>query len=279
MDLNLGGQCEHSFFQKVLTAYIKVFSIWGDIIGFTEVFWKQQVAYISNLAEQRWYHAIAYPAFEMTSQSEEWEHLYNILLSREYINPNNICIDNFRHPRPDFHKLVTFLEKIPLWKKWSLNGTFWYPTEEANSDSVRNAHKRLLDGVLDGAFMTATLENGISITHGHTHGIWLANYLDKQNPNKPHVLLLDANKHPSYYPQNAPVFSHNYQSLIPINKDTRTYMHAKWWFWENIGKQVSLTHPDIAFGNKLVTSTSYKVFETLSDHHWIQISIKENWKS
>jgi hypothetical protein len=56
-------------------------------------------------------------------------------------------------------------------KKWSLNGTFWYPTEEANSDSVRNAHKRLLDGVLDGAFMTATLENGISITHGHTHGI------------------------------------------------------------------------------------------------------------
>lgn len=261
---------------KIQQAVNPIFSIWGDVLGFTEVFWKQQVAYISNLAEQKGYHVIAYPAFEMTSQSEDWEHLYNLIASREKIDPNTLSISSFQHPRPDFHKLVSFLEKIPLWKKWSLNGSFWYPND--NPHSVQKAHNRLLTGVLDWAIASFKLSNGIEITHGHTHGIWLNQYLDSIVSENPHILLLDANKHPSFFIRETPIFSRNYRSLIPINKETQTYMHARGWFWENIWKKVTLTHPDVAYGNELIEQTTYKIFETLSDHHGISINIKANWK-
>lgn len=240
----------------------------SDIVSFSEIFGIKQRDYIKNKLEKLGYTVHFTDAFEMWSQSVEWEHLYNMVWVKEdKLWKPEVKHHEFRNKRklewiafamnylfPVFpyspsngnaKKVVThFAEKV--WDTLVRKSKESWLKESAEIQQAKKIYNRLANGILDGAISILKFED-FTLATGHVHDfnkdvVWA---IDTTITEKPYMLLGDMNvKKWEKVLTHPPFATPDWESII--DSETRTFgFRPGWGIWNRIAMELSHFQPDI----------------------------------
>ncbi len=240
----------------------------SDVVSFSEVFGTRQRDYIKNKLEWLGYTVEYTNAFEMWSQSVEWEHLYNVIGYKQgKLWTPTVEHYEFRNKRKLEGVIFAMNYLFPVlpyspnsWNTWKvlshigtrikdiLSGATsreeWVQSPEITQ--AKNIHNRLVNGILDGAISTFEFDE-FTLTTWHVHKfnnevIWK---IKASISGKPYMLLWDMNvKKWKEVLTHPPFATPNWESAL--DSETRTFgFRPGNGIWHRIAMKLSHFQPDV----------------------------------
>lgn len=252
----------NSDISKIVTP---VLDMWWDVLGFSEVYWTKQLNELINLLEQRWYKVFYSDAFEMWSQFEEKEHLYNVI----WIKHNSLT--NVKISKTQ----VVQQRKLP-WVLFSLLHLLSWWREESKTfcekiDDAKKVYNRLAAWILDWVIKDFQVWDEFVLSHLHVHADnpYLAEFFKWHTyENIPHLMYGDFNIWNLDEFILKPPFNWIWYKRF-LNEEAKTYSFAKW-----MDKLPLFKTPDNVIWNPLIKHVSTQTFSSLSDHDWLITKFK-----
>jgi len=268
----------------------------SDVVSFSEVFGTRQRDYIKNKLEWLGYTVEYTNAFEMWSQSVEWEHLYNVIwYKQEKLWTPNVKHHEFRNKRKlegivfAMNYLFPVLPYSPnSWNTWKVMSHMsekvkkilsWNSAEEGSQKSpeieqAKNIYNRLANGILDGAISTFEFDE-FTLATGHVHQfndevIWK---IQESISDKPYMLLWDMNVKKWKEVLTHPPFSTpDWESAL--DSETRTFgFRPGNGFGHRIAMELSHFQPDVLITRWFVANRVATV-RSKSDHDGIAATLE-----
>lgn len=237
-----------------------------DVVSFSEVFGVHQRNALQQKLESRGYTVYCTSAFEMWSQSVEWEHLYNVTgikSEKLWIRRNQDF--TFRNKRP--------IEWLAISLKYLLSHWLW-EWERGKVNQAMHLRNRLANGILDGAISIFEFDD-FTLATGHVHkfNAEVQKILEDNTTDKPFILLWDMNVSHGKDILTKPPFNWPEWSSF-IHPEMRTF-----WFVAGLGMRDRMTlamahmQPDV-FIWKGVRPVDIRLIQSPSDHNWIYWSVQ-----
>jgi exonuclease III len=237
----------------------------SDVLSFSEVFWSKQRDQLTAMLKNQGYTVYVTDAFEMWSQSEAWEHLYNIIgVKEDKIWKPKVEHKEFRNKRK--------LEGIVISAKYLLSDASW-EWEKTKVQQARNIHRRLATWILDGAISFLEFENFTLVTgHVHKFNEEVRNIIQWRISEKPMILLGDMNvAHGKKILTQPPFNTIDWKSLV--HPEQRTFGFVN---WLSIKDRITLAtahmQPDVLVV-KWIEEAMVRFYQTPSDHNGIGATI------
>lgn len=245
----------NSDISKIVTP---VLDMWGDVLGFSEVYGTKQLNELIDLLEKRWYKVFYSDAFEMWSQFEEKEHLYNVI-GIKHQSLSNVTINKTQVVQP---------RKLP-WVIFSILHLLRGNEEKSQSfcekvSDAKRIYNRLASGILDWVIKDFKVWDEFVLSHLHVHADNpnLSNFFENHTYSDiPHLMYWDFNIWNLDEFLLKPPFNWIWYKKL-LSNESKTYSYAKW--MDNI--PVFKT-PDNVIGNPLMRHISTETFSSLSDHN------------
>lgn len=242
-----------------------VLSIWWDVIGFSEVYGKQNLDILIELLEARWYDVYFVDAFEMWSQNIPWEHLYNVVWVKNDVSSSSRGIKihtQVHNQRKKEWMLISLKNMLSSKNSTEIGGKI---------ETSKILYKRLVTGILDWAITSFELSPDFVFTHLHVHA-------DNKNLEKYFLPHLDwETAHMIFWDFNIwdldsfilkPPFSWIWYKTF-LAQEEKTYSYAKWF------SSLPLhTKPDNVVWNPKIKNIKTTSLPSLSDHNLLLSRIK-----
>lgn len=242
-----------------------VLDMGGDVLWFSEVYGTKQLNELVSLLEQRWYKVFYSDAFEMWSQFEDKEHLYNVVWTK-HSSLRDIKIHKTQVVQSRKLPGVVFsaLHLLSWWKEDSQ--TFCEKIGDA-----KRIYNRLATWILDGVIKDFKIWEEFVMSHLHVHADnpKLANCFEWHTYEKtPHLMYGDFNISNLDQFLLQPPFQWIWYKKF-LSNEAKTYCFAKW-----MNKLPLFRTPDNVIWNSFVKHISTQTFSSFSDHDGLATRFK-----
>lgn len=247
----------NSDISKIVTP---VLDMWGDVLWFSEVYGTQQLQILTELLEQRGYRVFFSDAFEMWSQFEENEHLYNVIgLKHQSLSDVRVHKTPVRQSRKLPAVLFSLLHL--------LRGN--EQKDQSFCEKVGDAkmiYHRLVGWILDGVIKDFCIGDEFVLSHLHVHADNpdLSSYFEGHTyADIPHLMYGDFNIwNLDEFLLQPPFNGIGYKKFL--SNEAKTYSYAK-----GMQRLPVFKTPDNVIGNSLMKHISTQTFSSVSDHDGI----------
>lgn len=261
VEKSVNSLVQNSNIEKIVSP---VLDMWGDVIAFSEVYGTHQLCVLKDLLEKRWYKVFSSDAFDMWSQFENNEHLYNVVWVRhqwlQNISVNETHVRQSRKTPAVIFSLVHLL-------RWSEKDQ----TIGEKVSAAKQVYHRLVSGILDGVIRDFKIGEEFVFSHLHVHAdnpdLWtyFQNHIHQKVP---HIMFWDFNIGNLDEFLLSPPFAGKWYKRL-LDDEAITYSFAKW-----VGKLPVFKTPDNVIGNDLLEHISTQTFSSFSDHDGLVTQFK-----